>query len=204
MMLYFPNFSCLLIKNIHPSSSPIRIYHLRFDRSIRAHVCNFDLYPFMNKTIYYHAYPKGQKMPAFRINRLGHMPRRVDHVDGVVVAVGVEVLRPRDGGGAGIGILREEPGGGGVVVPGVHVEQAGGIRNAPRERHLVEERIARDRRYAVPPVGRRMRLLTGAGIPFMLFVMQLSRCRQPPRYRLSSERQWPACAVICLPSCADR
>ena len=65
------------------------------------------------------------------------MPRRIDHVDGVVVAVGVEVLRPRDGGGAGIAVLREEPGGGGVVVPGVHVEQAGGIRYAAGERHLV-------------------------------------------------------------------
>ena len=132
------------------------------------------------------------------------MPRGVDHVDGVVVTVDVEVLRPGVRGGAGVGILRQEPGGGGVVVAGVHVEQARCVRNAPRERHFVEERIARDRRYAVPPVGRQMRLLTGAGIPFMLFVMQLSRCRQPPRYRLSSERQWPACAVICLPSCADR
>ena len=70
------------------------------------------------------------------------MPRRIDHVDGVVVAVGVEVLRPRDGGGAGVGILRQEPGGGGVVVPRVHVQQAGGVRYAPRERHLVEERAA--------------------------------------------------------------
>ena len=76
------------------------------------------------------------------------MPRRVDHVDGVVVAVGIQVLRPRDGGGAGIGILRQETGGGRVVVAGVHVEQAGGIRNAPRERHLVEERIPRAGRHA--------------------------------------------------------
>ena len=65
------------------------------------------------------------------------MPRRIDHVDGVVVTVGVEVLRPRDGGGAGVGILRQETGGGGVVIAGVHVEQAGGIRYAPRERHFV-------------------------------------------------------------------
>ena len=43
------------------------------------------------------------------------MPRRVDHVDGVVVAVGVEVLGPRDGGGAGVGILRQETGGGGMT-----------------------------------------------------------------------------------------
>ena len=76
------------------------------------------------------------------------MSRRIDHVDGVVVAVGVEVLRPRVRGGAGIGILREEPGGGGVVVPGVHVEQAGGVRYAPRERHLVEKRVPRAGRHA--------------------------------------------------------
>ena len=108
------------------------------------------------------------------------MPRRIDHVDGVVVTVGVEVLRPGVGGGTGIGILREEAGGGRVVVAGVHVEQARCVRDVAGESNLVEERIARDRRYAVPPVGRQMRLLTGAGIPFMLFVMQLSRCRQPP------------------------
>ena len=60
------------------------------------------------------------------------MPRGIDHVDGVVVAVGVEVLRPRVEGGAGVGILREEAGGGGVVVPRVHVQQARGVRNAPR------------------------------------------------------------------------
>ena len=76
------------------------------------------------------------------------MPRRVDHVDGVVVAVGVEVLRPRVGGGAGIGILRQEAGGGGIVVPRVHVEQARCVRNAPRERHLVEERVPRAGRHA--------------------------------------------------------
>ena len=58
------------------------------------------------------------------------------------------MLRPGVGGGAGIGVLREEPGGGGVVVPRVHVEQAGGVRNAPRERHLVEKRIAAGRRHA--------------------------------------------------------
>ena len=76
------------------------------------------------------------------------MSRRIDHVDRVVVAVGVEVLRPRDGGGTGVGILRQETGGGGIVVPGVHVEQAGGIRNAAGERHLVEERIPRAGRHA--------------------------------------------------------
>ena len=75
------------------------------------------------------------------------MPRRIDHVDGVVVAVGVEVLRPGDGGGAGVGILRQEAGGG-IVVPRVHVEQAGGIRYTACERHLVEERIAAGGRYA--------------------------------------------------------
>ena len=76
------------------------------------------------------------------------MPRRIDHVDGVIVAVGIQVLRPGVGGGASIGILREEAGGGGVVVPRVHVEQAGGVRHAPRERHFVEERIARAGRHA--------------------------------------------------------
>ena len=65
------------------------------------------------------------------------MSRRVDHVDGVVVAVGVEVLRPGDGSRAGVAILRQEAGGGGVVVTRIHVEQAGGILNAPRERHFV-------------------------------------------------------------------
>ena len=60
------------------------------------------------------------------------MPRGLDHVDGVVVAVGVEVLRPGVGGGAGVAILRQETGGGGVVVPRVHVQQPRGVRNAPR------------------------------------------------------------------------
>ena len=70
------------------------------------------------------------------------MPRGIDHVDGVVVAVGVEVLCPGVEGGAGVAVLREEAGRGGVVVPRVHVQQAGGIRYAARERHLVEERAA--------------------------------------------------------------
>ena len=89
------------------------------------------------------------------------MPRRVDQVDGVVVAVGVEVLRPRGGGGTGVGILREETGGGGVVVAGVHVQQAGDIRHAARERHFVEKRIAAGRRHAVRPGGRQIRLPPG-------------------------------------------
>ena len=76
------------------------------------------------------------------------MPRRIDHVDGVVVAVGVKVLRPRGRGGAGIGILRQEAGGGGVVVPGIHVEQAGRIRYAAGECDLVVERISRAGRHA--------------------------------------------------------
>ena len=58
------------------------------------------------------------------------------------------MLRPGVGGGAGVGILRQEAGGGRVVVAGVHVEQAGGVRNAPRERHLVEERVPRAGRHA--------------------------------------------------------
>ena len=89
------------------------------------------------------------------------MPRRIDHVDGVIVAVGVEVLRPRDGGGAGIGILRQKTGGGRVIVPRVHVEQAGSIQGAARERHFVEERIPRAGRHAVRPGGRQIRLPPG-------------------------------------------
>ena len=76
------------------------------------------------------------------------MSRRIDHVDRVVVAVDVEVLRPGVGGGAGVAVLRQEAGGGRVVVAGIHVQQAGGVRNAARERHLVEERIAAGRRHA--------------------------------------------------------
>ena len=105
------------------------------------------------------------------------MSRGIDHVDGVVVAVGVEVLRPGVEGGAGVGIQRQEPGSGRVVVPGVHVEQARGIRYAPRERHLVEERIAAGRRHAIPPGGGQMRPPPGH-VVFSQFVMQLSRYRQ--------------------------
>ena len=76
------------------------------------------------------------------------MPGGIDHVDGVVVAVGVEVLRPGVEGGAGVGILREEARRGRVVVAGVHVEQTRSVGNAARERHLVEERIARAGRHA--------------------------------------------------------
>ena len=76
------------------------------------------------------------------------MPGGIDHIDGVVVAVGVEVLGPRDGGGAGVGILREEAGGGGVVVACVHVQKAGCVRHAPRERHLVVEAAAGAGRHA--------------------------------------------------------
>ena len=92
------------------------------------------------------------------------MPRGIDHVDGVVVAVGVEMLRPGVEGGAGVGILREEARRGRVVVAGVHVQQARGVRNAPRERHLVEERIAAGRRHAVAPGGGRMRLPPGDAV----------------------------------------
>ena len=65
------------------------------------------------------------------------MPRRIDHVDGVVVAVGVEVLRPGDGGGTGIGILRQEAGGGRVVIAGVHLGQTGGIQGAAGESNFI-------------------------------------------------------------------
>lgn len=76
------------------------------------------------------------------------MPRRIDHVDGVVVAVGVEVLRPGGGSGTGVAVLRQEAGDGGIVVAGMHVQQAGRIRYTACERHLVEERIARAGRHA--------------------------------------------------------
>ena len=109
------------------------------------------------------------------------MPRGIDHVDGVVVAVGVEMLRPGVESGAGVGILREEAGGGGIVVPRVHVQQARGVRNAPRERHLVEERFAAGRRHAVPTGGGQMRPPPGAGMQFLLSVMWLSRCRPSER-----------------------
>ena len=58
------------------------------------------------------------------------------------------MLRPGVEGGAGVAVLREEAGGGGVVVARVHVEQAGGVRYAPRERHFVEERVPRAGRHA--------------------------------------------------------
>ena len=54
----------------------------------------------------------------------------------------------RDASEAGVAILRQEAGGGRVVVAGVHVKQAGGVQGAARERHLVEERIAAGRRHA--------------------------------------------------------
>ena len=97
------------------------------------------------------------------------MPRRVDHVDGVVVAVGIQVLRPRDGGGAGVAVLRQEPGGGGVVVPRVHVEQAGGVQGAARERHLVEERI--------PRAGRHAELVVVVGLDNRAFPIHDRTCR---------------------------
>ena len=49
---------------------------------------------------------------------------------------------------ATVAVLREESACRRIIVPGVHVEQAGGVRNAARERHLVEERIARAGRHA--------------------------------------------------------
>ena len=49
---------------------------------------------------------------------------------------------------ATVAVLREEARRGRVVVAGVHVQQAGGVGNAARERHLVEERFAAGRRHA--------------------------------------------------------
>ena len=115
------------------------------------------------------------------------MPRRIDHVDGVIVAVGVEVLRPRDGGGAGIGILRQKTGGGRVIVPRVHVEQAGSVQGAARERHFVEERIPRAGRHAVRPGGRQIRLPPG----HVVFLSPSCSCQGAARQGVSCPPRLP-------------
>lgn len=45
----------------------------------------------------------------------------------------------RDASGAGVAVLRQEAGGGRVVIAGVHVEQAGGIQGAAGESNFVKE-----------------------------------------------------------------
>ena len=94
------------------------------------------------------------------------MSRRIDHVDGVVVAVGVEVLRPGVEGGAGVGILREEARRGRVVVAGVHVQQARGVRNAPRATGGCV--AARGRCFFSPSCGCQGAQRWGGGIPHQL------------------------------------
>ena len=84
----------------------------------------------------------------------GGMPRRVDHVDGVVVAVGVEVLRlvpPR----VGHALFR-------VVRVGHHVAQ---LAPAPVEHRCGRHAVGA--RHRVCPGGRRMRLPPG-GVVFLV------------------------------------
>ena len=76
------------------------------------------------------------------------MPRRIDHVYRVVVAVRVQMLRPRGGRDAFVRILAQEPCRLRVVVPRVHVQQSAGVRDAAGERHVVVERAAQSGRVA--------------------------------------------------------
>ena len=76
------------------------------------------------------------------------MSRGIDHVDRVVVAVRVQMLRPRGGCDAFVRILAQEPCRLRVVVPRVHVQQSAGVRDAAGERYIVVERAARCGRVA--------------------------------------------------------
>lgn len=76
------------------------------------------------------------------------MSRGIDHVDRVVVAVRVQMLRPRGGGDASVTILRKEPCRLRVIVPRVHVQQSARVRDAACERHIVVEGAARCGRVA--------------------------------------------------------
>jgi len=69
------------------------------------------------------------------------MPRGVDHAGGVVAAVGVQVLRPRVVRVASVRVvLRQEPPRLRVVVPRVHVLQAGArVAHAACVRRFVQE-----------------------------------------------------------------
>ena len=127
------------------------------------------------------------------------MPRRVCHIDRIISATAVEVLCPRIIRIATVAVLREETGGGGVVVPHVHVQQARGIRYATRERHLVEERIAAGR-HAAHPGGERMRLPPG-GVVFSVrhAVVKVLSVRA-----LVSAALQPSAIIVTLPQISYR
>ena len=66
------------------------------------------------------------------------MPRRVDHIDRIIPAIAVKVLRPWVVGITRIAVLRYETTSGRIVKARVHVLQAGGVvRHAAREGDLV-------------------------------------------------------------------
>ena len=70
------------------------------------------------------------------------MPCRVHHIDGVVPAVAVQMLRPRRVRRSRVRVLRHEPSRRRVVVPCVHVLQpAPKVPYASGERYLIYEAL---------------------------------------------------------------
>ena len=70
------------------------------------------------------------------------MPGRVHHIDGVIPAVAVQMLRPRRVRRSSVRVLRHEPSRRRVVVPRVHVLQpAPKVPYASGERHLIYEAL---------------------------------------------------------------
>ena len=70
------------------------------------------------------------------------MPGRVHHIDGVVPAVAVQMLRPRRVRGSRVGVLRHEPSRRWVLVPRVDVLQpAPKVPYASGERYLIYEAL---------------------------------------------------------------
>ena len=70
------------------------------------------------------------------------MPCRVHHIDGVIPAVAVQMLRPRRVRRSSVRVLRHEPSRRRVVVPRVHVLQpAPKVPYASGERHLIYEAL---------------------------------------------------------------
>ena len=70
------------------------------------------------------------------------MPGRVHHIDRVVPAVAVQMLRPWRVRRSRVCVLRHEPSRRWVVVPSVHVLQpAPKVPNASGERHLIYEAL---------------------------------------------------------------
>ena len=68
------------------------------------------------------------------------MSRWIDHIHGIVAAVGVQVLCPRVPGVAGAGVLREEPACVRVVEARVHILQSAcRIADRAGEGHFVQE-----------------------------------------------------------------